>query len=74
MSSSTKIALPIDEVLLDPVKTIWQTPTTIPPMCKKVDKNIMCPLKTGTYYFLTLPQIYWLLTLLMNMAGNTMLK
>ncbi|TFK04523.1 anoctamin-4 [Platysternon megacephalum] len=37
-SSQGKIALDIIEALLSPAYMVWQTPATIPPTCKKVDK------------------------------------
>lgn len=35
--SLADIALPINKALLDPAKTIWQTPATILPTCKRAD-------------------------------------
>lgn len=36
--SSTCRALPVNEALLNPVKTIWHTPASILPTYKRVDK------------------------------------
>lgn len=35
----TQIVLPINEVLLDPAKTVWQTPATVLPTCKLAYKK-----------------------------------
>lgn len=44
-SSSVRITLPINKALLDPAKIIWYPPTTIPPICKRVDKKYYFPSK-----------------------------
>lgn len=36
-SSSSKIALPINATIMDPAKTVWQTPATISPTSKRAD-------------------------------------
>ncbi|EMP39331.1 hypothetical protein UY3_03443 [Chelonia mydas] len=40
-SASSKIALPVNEALMDPANAIWQTPATIPPSCKRADEGKM---------------------------------
>lgn len=42
-STSFKIALSINEGLMDPAKTIWQTRATILPTYKRVDKKYDVP-------------------------------
>lgn len=36
-SSTFKIALPINDALMEPAKNIWQTPATISPTCNRAD-------------------------------------
>lgn len=43
LPTSTKIGLPILKALLDPAKAVWQTPATIPPTCKRAEKNYIVP-------------------------------
>lgn len=43
--SLTRIALPINETLLDPAKTLWQTSAIITPTFKRPDKNYYVPSK-----------------------------
>lgn len=38
-STSTCVALPINEALLEPAKTVQQTPATAPPACKHTSKK-----------------------------------
>lgn len=44
-SASSRIALPINEILLDPTKLIWQTPLSVPPACKQANKRYCVPAK-----------------------------
>lgn len=39
IGDNLQVALPINEVLLDSAKTMWQTPSTIPLTCKPADKK-----------------------------------
>lgn len=50
-STSSKIALPINEALMDPVKAVQQTPATIPPTCKRTDKKYYVPSKDKEFLF-----------------------
>ncbi|XP_043362241.1 general transcription factor IIF subunit 1 isoform X2 [Dermochelys coriacea] len=45
LPTSTKIGLPILKALLDLAKVVWQTPATIPPTCKRAEKNYFVPSK-----------------------------
>ncbi|EMP24347.1 hypothetical protein UY3_18585 [Chelonia mydas] len=38
-SVPSKIALPINEALLEPADTLWQTPASIPPTCKRAERK-----------------------------------
>lgn len=38
--------LPINDILVEPAKNIWQTPATIPPTYKRLTKNITSPVRT----------------------------
>ncbi|XP_032650814.1 interleukin-1 receptor-associated kinase 1-binding protein 1 isoform X1 [Chelonoidis abingdonii] len=50
-STSSKIALPTNDVIMEPVKLFWQTPATIPPTCKRSDKNYCVPTKGTEFLF-----------------------
>ncbi|EMP32987.1 hypothetical protein UY3_09865 [Chelonia mydas] len=51
-SASSKITLPMnDDALMDPVRTIWQTPATAPPTCKRSDKKYYVPAKGTDFLF-----------------------
>lgn len=50
-SSTSKIALPINDVLMEPAKNIWQTMTTIPPTRKRSDKKYYVPSKAMDFLF-----------------------
>lgn len=51
VSTYAKITLPINEALLDPAKVIWQTPASITPTCKQVDKKYYVPTKDMEFLF-----------------------
>lgn len=55
-SPSAKIALPINSAIMDPAKTIWQTPATIPPSCKSLDRKSYVPAK-GAEFLPTRPAL-----------------
>lgn len=50
-SSSSKVALPINETLLDPVKTVWQTPASVALTCKRADKKYYVPARVTEFLF-----------------------
>lgn len=50
-SSSSEIALPINGAIMEPTKTIRQTPATISPMCKRADRKYYVPSKGSEFLF-----------------------
>lgn len=54
-SPSAKVAIPVNEVLLEPDKTIWQTPDTVLPTAKRADKKYYVQLWVQNFYFPGLP-------------------
>ncbi|EMP31602.1 hypothetical protein UY3_11313 [Chelonia mydas] len=38
-ASMTKIALPVNDALMEPAEIVWQTPATISPTCKNADRK-----------------------------------
>lgn len=51
-SSTSKIIIPINKTLMESAKTVWQTPATIPPTCKKTGNKYYVPSK-GTEFLFT---------------------
>lgn len=54
-SSSSRVARPINKALLDPAKTIWQTPASAQPTYKQADKKYYVPVKDTEFLFSCLP-------------------
>ncbi|KAG6933910.1 complement C3-like, partial [Chelydra serpentina] len=50
-SAPSKIALPINEALLEPADTLWQTPASIPPTCKKAECKYYVPARDVDFLF-----------------------
>lgn len=50
-SSSLRITLPVNKVLLDPVKVIWHMPASITPTCKRANKKYYVPSKDAEFLF-----------------------
>lgn len=50
-SSTSKISLPINEVILVPAKTIWHTPASIKITCKRGDRKYYVPSKGEGFLF-----------------------
>lgn len=50
-SSSSRITLPINKVLLDPSKLIWQTPSLVTHTCKWADKEYYVVAKDTEFLF-----------------------
>lgn len=50
-TSSARIALPINEALLDPAKTIWRTTATILHTCKSANKKYYVLAKDSEFLF-----------------------
>lgn len=50
-TASSKIALPMDELLMETANNTWQTLATIPPMCKRMDKKYYVPSKGAEFLF-----------------------
>nr|XP_025046138.1 uncharacterized protein LOC102447707 [Pelodiscus sinensis] len=46
-----RIALPIDEAIMEVAEDIWQTPTSVPPTNKRVDKKYFVPSKGLDFLF-----------------------
>lgn len=54
-TSSSRIALPVNKVLLEPAKVIWHTPASIVPTWKKgTIKSTKCPPRMWNSFFHTL--------------------
>lgn len=52
VSPTAKIVLPINASIMDPAKTIWQTPATVPPSCKMSDKKYYVLSKGAEFLFI----------------------
>lgn len=50
-ATPSRLTLPISEALLDLSKMVWQTPATILPTCKRVDKKCYVPPKNLDFLF-----------------------
>lgn len=73
-STSSRVALPINETLLDPTKIIWQTPASVPPTCKWACKKYYVPAKdTGICFHTHLPILILWMQLFLR-AANTSLS
>lgn len=48
---SAWVPLPISEALHEPVKTIWQTPATLPPTCKQTDNKYYVQARDSEFLF-----------------------
>ncbi|EMP34365.1 hypothetical protein UY3_08478 [Chelonia mydas] len=53
-STSSKMALPINGAIMDPAKNMWQTPATIPSICKRADRKYYVP-SMGSEFLFTCP-------------------
>ncbi|XP_065432834.1 zinc finger protein Rlf isoform X8 [Chrysemys picta bellii] len=49
--SSSRVALPINAALLEPAKSIWQTPATSLPTCKQADRKYFISPKGSEFLF-----------------------
>lgn len=49
--TSASVVLPINKALLHQAKTVWQTPPTILPNCKRADKKYYVPYKDSDFLF-----------------------
>ncbi|EMP36978.1 Integrin alpha-8 [Chelonia mydas] len=50
-SAPSKIALPINEALLEPADTLWQTPASLLPTCRKAERKYYAPAKDADFLF-----------------------
>ncbi|EMP27626.1 hypothetical protein UY3_15272 [Chelonia mydas] len=50
-SVPSKIVLPINEALIEPADTLWQTPASILPTCKKAEREYYVPAKDVDFLF-----------------------
>lgn len=48
-SISSRVALPVNEALLNPTKVIWQTSASVPPTYKQADQKFTCQWKKGNF-------------------------
>lgn len=60
MSSSSKIALPINGATMEPARAVSQTPATIPPICKRADRKYYVPSKGSEFLHTKHPTHWWL--------------
>lgn len=62
-ATSFRVVLPINEALLDLAKMERQTPATIPPMCRRVDKNCDVSQKDCDFFVFPSPPTpsWWIL-------------
>lgn len=49
--SSLKITLPVNEAILDLAKTVWQTLSSVAPICKCEEKQYYIPTKESEFLF-----------------------
>ncbi|EMP38512.1 hypothetical protein UY3_04297 [Chelonia mydas] len=72
-SPSSQVALPINKALLDPAKSIWQTPTMIPSIYKWADEKYYILAKDSEFLF-TYPKPNSLVVEAMNEHGRHHVK
>lgn len=68
-ASSTKIMLPINNALMEPAESVWQTPAIIPPRCKRAEKKYYVPNK-GMDFLFSHPQPNSLVVDVVNQQGK----
>nr|XP_025041533.1 leucine-rich repeat extensin-like protein 3 [Pelodiscus sinensis] len=54
-STTSRLAIPRDEAIMDPAENIWQTPASIPPTNKKADRKYFIAPKDTDFLFTHLP-------------------
>ncbi|EMP38462.1 hypothetical protein UY3_04334 [Chelonia mydas] len=54
-SSTSKIAVPINDAILELAETVWQTLASVPPTCKRADRKYYVPTKGVDFLFSHLP-------------------
>lgn len=47
----SRVALPLNEVIVDPVKVLWQTPASLPPIAKSTELRYFIPAKRYKFLF-----------------------
>nr|XP_025037998.1 uncharacterized protein LOC112544999 [Pelodiscus sinensis] len=48
---SAKVAIRIDEAIMEAAEIIWQTPVSVPPTCRRADKKYFVPSKNLEFLF-----------------------